>query len=211
MPETKRRPGPAPRISRDAILDVARRLPPAQLTLAAVSAELGVTGPALYRYFPDRSAILEALAQEAREQLVPPDPDLPWEQWLQAAARVERALWKAHPNLREAANHRAVSRPSVRMLHTGIQVLTAAGFAPVDAYAGLTTVMELAHGIGWAESQTEHLFDPHDLEELVPLLEGIGPLTTDIVLERSLAITIEGLRSLLPAVRASRKPRPVRR
>jgi AcrR family transcriptional regulator len=210
MEQVRRRPGPVPRLSREAVLAVARDMAPEETTLAAIGAKLGVTGPALYRYFPDRTAILEALAHEARETLVPPDPSLPWDRWLHEAARVERSMWRTHADLYEAANYRAIARPSLRMLRVGLEVLTEAGFSPVDALCGLTAVTELAHSLGWAEGvgRGEALLDPEDLEQLRAWLSSLDvALTPDLVFERTVALTIEGLRPL----RAHTRKRAIRR
>jgi AcrR family transcriptional regulator len=204
--QVRRRPGPVPRLSREAVLAVARDMTPEETTLSAIGAELGVTGPALYRYFPDRTAILEALAHEAREKLVPPAPGLPWEQWLLEAARAERGLWRSHGNLYEEANYRAISRPALQMTKVGLQVMKDAGFRTVDAACGLTAVTELAHAIGFAESHRDTLLDPEDRADLRASLQDVEePLTPDLVFERSVALVIEGLRLLLRTTR-SRKP-----
>ncbi len=205
MPEARRRPGPVPRLSRDAVLEVARDLPPDQMTLTAIGAKLGVTGPALYRYFPDRTAILDALTRDALAQLTPPDLELSWEEWLAQAARAERSLWEAHSNLYEGANYRALSQPGLRMLEAGITVLTSAGFSKLDAVCALMAVSALAHSIGWAEGLAPNLEDLDDADELVALLQVDGDiLTPDVLFDRCLEITIEGLRRLLPPTKRMR-------
>jgi AcrR family transcriptional regulator len=181
-------------------------MPPEQATLSAIGAELGVTGPALYRYFPVRTAILEALAHEARETLVPPDPALAWDQWLREAARKELALWRTHADLYEAASYRAIARPSVRMFRVGMEVLEAAGFSTVDAICGLTAVTELAHTFGWSEGKAELLLSPQDAAELRESMAGLDePLTPDLVFERTIAITVDGLRSRLASPRSRKR------
>ncbi|HVT63526.1 MAG TPA: TetR family transcriptional regulator [Mycobacteriales bacterium] len=208
MPETRRRPGPAPKISRDAVLDVARELEPEDLTLAAIGAKLGVTGPALYRYFPDRTAILEALANEAREKLVPPDPSLPWDEWMREAAGLERALWRAHGDLYEAANYRAISKPTLGMCVAGVQVLTAAGFTTLDAFCAMTLITEVAHSVGWSENtENPTLVEPEDVSDLlIPLLVDAPVLTIDVIFDQSLEIAIEGLRA-----RLANSPKPAKK
>ena len=198
MSETRRRPGATPRISREAVLDVARDIPIETMTLTAISERLGVTVPALYRYFADRAAILDALAHEAREQLVPPDPKLPWDEWLLEAAHRERALWRRHANLYDAANYRVIAHPSLEMARVGLDVLRAAGFTTVDALCALTAVVEMAHLIGHAEAREEHVLEPGDLDEVTGwLAESEEPITPDLVLDRSIAIMIDGLRTRL--------------
>lgn len=196
---TGRAGGRPPKLSREAVLDAARSLPPHEVTLAAVGSRLGVTSPALYRYFPDRAAILEALAAEAREQLTPPPADLPWEEWLRAAAHLERDLWRVHSDLYTSADYRASATPLARIMIVGLEVLIGAGFAADDALVGLTIVSELAHAIGHAETRAKQPPPyPEELaERLRALLKDALPTSLDQVLERSLDITIEGLRGRL--------------
>lgn len=187
-----------PRITHEAVLDIARTLPPESLTLTAISDRLGVTQPALYRYFPDRAAVLEALAREAAARLVPPDADLPWDEWLLQAAHAERELWRTHANLYEAANYRAISRPAAHMIRVGLEVLTAAGFTPLDALCGLSAVTELAHAVGIVESRTDVLLEADALADLEDSLSAIDePITPDLMFDRVVDITIDGLRPLL--------------
>src|SRR5262249_157209 len=152
---------------------------------------------ALYRYFPDRTAILEELAKEARETLVPPSSDLPWEQWLLQAARSEREFWRTHANLYEAANFLAISRPSARTVRVGLAVLPAAGgFRPLGALWGLTAVTELAHAVGMVESRTDLLLDADALADLEETLAPIDErLTPDLIFDQVVAMTIDGLRA----------------
>lgn len=201
VPETKKRPGPVPKLSREAVLDAARELAPDEVTLAAIGARLGVTSPALYRYFEDRTAILEALADEAREQLTPPSEDLPWDEWLRAAASKERALWSAHPDLYESARYRAVAAPFTKMAIVGARVLLSAGFNRADILAILTISSEIAHAIGHAEHNhrtgDRAPSNPEDVAALREIL-GEGPVDYDAVFNDSLDIAIEGLRARLP-------------
>lgn len=194
--ETGRTRGRKPTLSRAAILDAARSLKPHEVTLAAVGAQLGVTSPALYRYFPDRAAILEALASEAREQITPPPSDLPWDEWLREAGRRERSLWETHSELYGAADYRANSTPVVRIVTEGLRVLIAAGFSPSDALVGVTSISELAHAIGHAGTSRSR-GSTEGLEEVQALLGDALPISLDQLLEESMAVVIDGLRPRL--------------
>jgi TetR/AcrR family transcriptional regulator, tetracycline repressor protein len=209
VPEPKRRPGPPAKISREAVLAIARELPPRTMTLTAISDALGVTQPALYRYFPDRNAILDELAREARNTLVPPDPSLPWDQWLVEAARAERALWRRGADLYEAATLRAVWGPSTQLARVGLQVLTAAGFTTIEAVCALTITAEIAHVLGRAESQVDEPLPPEALREMQEMLaDAEGSLSADELFEQSLAIAVDGLRARLPRKRSRLRAKP---
>ena len=197
--EPSRPRGRKPRLSREAVLDAARALPPQEVTLAAVGAQLGVTSPALYRYFPDRAAILEALAAEARDQLVPPPAELPWDEWLREAGRRERDLWRTHTELYASADYRASNTPTVRMLLEGLRVLVDAGFDPGDALAGITVVTELAHAFGHAEARPrESELSAESEAELRSLVGGSLPGSLEALLQRAMDVVIDGLRARLP-------------
>jgi len=191
--------GRKPKLSRQAVLDAARALPPQDVTLAAVGARLGVTSPALYRYFPDRAAILEALAAEARDELVPPPAELPWDEWLREAGRRERDLWRTHTDLYASADYRATNTPTVRMLLEGLRILVDAGFTAHDALAGITIMTELAHAFGHAEARPRASELSAESEaELMALVGDSLPLSLDDLLDRAMGVVIDGLRTRLP-------------
>ena len=159
VPTRKR--GPAPRISHQAVLDVARSLPKDNVTMTAISAELGVTVGALYRYFPDRTAVLDALAEESMALLEPPDDALGWREWLRAQAHLERALWLDHPELQGVQARSSLAQPAARIVETGLRVLQRDGFEHDDAIHALLAMGHLAYasaifGRDWATVPDRH-------------------------------------------------------
>lgn len=80
------RRGRPPKISAARILDVARARPDTSWTLAELAAELGVTEPALYYYFPNKQAVLRALGDAVVAELTLPVCEDDWQQWLRAVA-----------------------------------------------------------------------------------------------------------------------------
>src|SRR5688572_6371208 len=102
--DKRRKPGPAPRISRQDVVEAARRLQAEdRLTMTAISEELGVSIGALYRYVPDKAGVVGLLMLEDRDELAPPDASLPWREWLEESVRVEVAFWNAHPEIQSVA------------------------------------------------------------------------------------------------------------
>ena len=162
--------------------------------MAAIGSELGVTPPALYRYFPDRAAVIDALAQDFRDQLEPPDASLPWREWLAEMARRERTLWAAHPELHEVANIRAMSRPAMQVFKVGVEVLRNAGFTPIDAMCGVSAVADLAASIGWETGQLDQLYEPDVRAEIRELKAAADvTITPETFFERSLSYILDGL------------------
>ena len=86
------------------------------LTLRKLAARLGVQQPTLYWYLPNKAALLTAIADavlaEEFPELVPPEPEEGWPEWLVGLAmRLRRALL-AHP---DGARLISTSQLSLRM------------------------------------------------------------------------------------------------
>lgn len=198
MEAVARRRGPVPRINREQVLDVARRLPYDRLTMAAIGAELGVTPPALYRYFPDRAAVLEALAQELVDLLEPPPATLPWREWLCEAAVLLRDLWARHGELGDLYSPSIPSERGRQLVMTGVEVLTAAGFSAEDAHHGLAAALNLSTAFGRLERHGDPIVDG----ERVRTISSSSDL--DEVFRGALDLVLDGLAAHLPRGRRRR-------
>jgi TetR/AcrR family transcriptional regulator, tetracycline repressor protein len=91
-------------LSREAVLGAARRVADDQgvdhLTMRRLAAELGVTPNALYTYFPDKEALLDALVDDLLAGIEPGDPDEgDWRDGLVRVMDGSRRLLLAHPRL----------------------------------------------------------------------------------------------------------------
>jgi AcrR family transcriptional regulator len=205
--EPVRKRGPVPRISREAVLEAARQLPASGMTMTAIAAELGVTAGALYRYFPDRSSVLEALATERQALLEPPDPDLGWREWLAEEIQRECALWASHPELADVAAMPAVVGPATMVIEVGLEVLTRDGFSRDDALHALTAASVLAFGLNKmveARSQiTEHR--TRDSAAGARLRELGLVIDLDKMSKELIAITLDGLAARRASPRSGRQ------
>lgn len=67
------------------------------LTMRRLARELGVTTAALYRYFPDREALLGAMTELALDETPAPPPAPDWRTTLAAEAEAEWRLYRRHP------------------------------------------------------------------------------------------------------------------
>ncbi|WP_280306479.1 TetR family transcriptional regulator [Nocardia neocaledoniensis] len=78
-------------------VDVADRDGLDGLTMRRLARELGVATAALYRYFPDREALLDAMTELALDETPAPPPGADWRATLAAEAEAEWRLYRRHP------------------------------------------------------------------------------------------------------------------
>ncbi|MBN9179457.1 MAG: TetR family transcriptional regulator, partial [Microbacterium sp.] len=82
----RRRPGPAPRVTREAVADAALDLGFDGLTVTAVGDRLGVSHAALYRHVRDRDDLVRAATERLAERHPPPPPAEHWRETLTGGA-----------------------------------------------------------------------------------------------------------------------------
>ena len=86
------------------------------LTLRKLAARLGVQQPTLYWYLPNKAALITAIADAILEQqfpeMVPPEPEEDWQEWLFGLAVRLRSALLAHP---DGARLISISQLSLRM------------------------------------------------------------------------------------------------
>lgn len=195
------RRGPEPRISHEAVLEAARRLPRHRLTMRALGRELGVTHAALYRYFPDLQAVLAALGADMAESLTPPSDDLSWQDWLRETARLIRQVCLSHPEVGTPVTWPVVLPATTRLIGTGLTVLTRT-FSTVDALTALSLVSRVAEGFARSELAARRPTPPlsSELERtLVDAgLEAAIDYDADAAFERELDIVVAGIDASLP-------------
>jgi len=80
------------------------------MTMRHIASELGYDPMALYRYFPDRQSLLDAVADLALADVPDPDPESSWDDRLSTILTGIRSAALAHPGI---AGHVA-SRPPLR-------------------------------------------------------------------------------------------------
>ena len=109
------RPGPPPSLTVDEIAAAAVALADEQglsgVTMRAVAASVGMSGPALYRYLASRDELLSAMVEHASGQLAHPDPSGDWLTDLLEVARQQLALYRAHPWLAQTAPQHLILGP----------------------------------------------------------------------------------------------------
>lgn len=179
------------RLSREAIVDTAIRLIEAEGEAAAsmrrISAELGVAAMSLYNHLPNKAALLDAIGEYVRAQiLLPTDPDLTWEQRARVLVRAFRDVVEQYPRCIELMMARAPSSlVGLEPLEYALDMAEQAGFTGRDAlrvvrafvaYAvGATTTA--AHRARAVESMQLGAGAPPDPAglEAYPRITALGP------------------------------------
>lgn len=127
------------RLSREAIVATAIRLIEAEGEAAAsmrrISAELGVAAMSLYNHVPNKAALLDAIGEHVRAQiLLPTDPDLSWEQRARVLMRAFRDVVEQYPRCIELMMARAPSSlVGLEPLEYALEMAEQAGFDGRDA------------------------------------------------------------------------------
>jgi AcrR family transcriptional regulator len=98
--------GPKRGMTPDDVIQAAMQLADAEglaaVTMSAVAARLGFTTMALYRYFPSKETLLDAIVDAGLGSPPPPtDPRAAWREEVAAWARAKRAMLCARPWLAE--------------------------------------------------------------------------------------------------------------
>jgi len=105
------------------------------LTMRKLGAALNVQGGALYRHFPSKEALLDAMAEQLMAGVGAPfPPELPWsEQCRELAERTRTALLSRRDGARVVAGTYVPAPNSMTAGARAIEALCAAGFPPDQA------------------------------------------------------------------------------
>jgi AcrR family transcriptional regulator len=143
------------RIDRASILAAAAGHDAEALTMPALADSLGVTTQALYRYFPNKRALLDALCESVLERIDLPDRDSSgWREWLSAIATAYRDLGVDYPHLLES-DPASLRAASIRILDDTLDVMHHHGFSSADAIRAY----ELVATVGFLGSLATRRYD----------------------------------------------------
>lgn len=131
-------------LSRDQVLAAAVRVIDADglegLTMRRLGQELDRDPMTLYRYTPNRAALLDGVAERVLDELDLPTDGSQWQVVLRRVARDFRTLALAHPHVVPLLVTRPPMTPlglrplgTLRPLERMLELLTDAGFPPADA------------------------------------------------------------------------------
>jgi TetR/AcrR family transcriptional regulator, tetracycline repressor protein len=136
-----RRPGPRRALTEDEILDAALDLLDEGGTAAAsvrgIAARVGVAPNAVYTYFPDKAAVVEAIVERLLGEVdhdVFADRSQRWRLRVEAVALELRARLSAHPGAVPLMLGGPMNGPRALALNERLlELLTDAGLDPIDA------------------------------------------------------------------------------
>lgn len=116
------------------------------LTMRKLGAALGVQAGALYRHYPSKEALLDAMAEKLVEGVADPLPDGAWDEQLAALAHRFREALLAHRDGGRVFAGTFVSQPNSNALGgAAVSALCAAGISPERAgwiaFAGMYYVL----------------------------------------------------------------------
>lgn len=210
-----------PRLDRDRLLAAALRLVDAEgldaVTMRRLGAELGVRPMALYRYVPDRDALLDGMVEEVlAEMKVDPTGYDDWTAGLRAAAEEFRRVAHRHPNIVPLLVNRPLAVPLARrttealiQVEQLLSVFERAGFDPTGAWIAYQTYTAYLAGSLLVQFREVVEEDPSEPDVLVKLglhrlpapqfprlrrdVPVLARLDQDHAFERGLDLVLDGL------------------
>jgi AcrR family transcriptional regulator len=185
------------------------------LSMRRLARAVGRDPMILYRYAPNKAALLDDVAEKVLAELTVDATDPDWVGQLRSVARNYRALALAHPHVVPLLVTRPLATPlalrprgTLRPLEDVLKLLTRAGFSGPDALHIYRALFGFLHGHILNELQ-ELVDNPDETDDLLrlglyrlpigefPLLRSLAPVLASYdgaaELERGLDILLTGL------------------
>jgi len=126
------------------------------LSMRHLGAELGVEGMAIYRYFPNKAAVLAEVVEVLLAELViPPPSEVPWQAVFRELSRAYRGLLLRHPHAIPLLAALPLSDPATARAAGAVMAqLRAAGFDAQSALKTLATITSYVVGVAQWEVGT---------------------------------------------------------
>lgn len=205
-----------PLVSREAIAAEALQLMDEEgleaVSMRALAARLGVTAMALYRYYPRKELLLDAVVDMVLQEMDPPQESGGWEQRVVAMAGAYRRTMLAHPNVLPLFSSRPTSSPeALRRYEQGLVILRQTGFDDLTVVRCYFAVFN--YTLGFVTTEINRLMAirtapknsdapdpfgavPADQFPLVAALNPLVPMLGDDQFLFGLRLLIAGLRRL---------------
>lgn len=183
------------------------------LTMRKLGAALNVHGGALYRHYPNKAALLEAMANKLTEGVGAPLPEAPWREQIYILGQRFRAAMLAHRDgARLVSGTHATGANSIAAGSLVVDVLCGAGLAPAPAGSLAFSLYYYVLGHTIDEQNQAHASDEEwrsgDARVLSPrYAEAFDSLMSTAPAERfayGLNTFIEGVASRIPPESATR-------
>lgn len=177
--EPPRTPGQRAGVTREAVLEVAHRVVADEgldhVTMRRLGAALGVAPNALYTYFPNKSAILDALLDAVLAGVRAPDGDSrDWRSDLTALMRASRRALLAHPRLVPLFVARPGGTNALRLGEAVLRLLGRGGIRGQRAVEALRAL--LVYTLGFAAVEVPRVADPAGQDRLAQAAARIQDL-----------------------------------
>jgi len=131
----------------DAAIELLDRDGMGRLSMRRLGAALGVEAMSLYKHFPSKGALLDAIHERILLGLAPPTTARSWQALVRHQAHALHDALLAHPNAIPLFATRPASTPAaIDRVERYLEVLTRTGFKPVDALAIVQLLAQLVVG-----------------------------------------------------------------
>jgi AcrR family transcriptional regulator len=113
----------------------------APISMRKLASEFGVSATALYRYFPDRRSLYEAISDEVIKEIVEADQGGAWTMRLRSLIVAQQRILTEVPGIAQFLFENQDSVPAMRWMNAILRVLLDAGFTPSAAVRALTALI----------------------------------------------------------------------
>jgi AcrR family transcriptional regulator len=192
------------------------------LSMRKLAQRLGIAPMSLYTYFPEREAVLDAVAQLLLAEVEAPD-DLPWRETILRIMRSVRAVGLRHPRAAPLINRFPPRTPDAfAFVEAGFRAFRRAGFddeSTARCYRALAVYsmgsfdVELSgyFAVHPAAGPASGSLDAPTLEKHLPSVARIGPLLADqddaAEFEYGLGLLLDGFAAAMAARPGAPAPR----
>jgi len=113
----------------------------APISMRKLAGEFGVSATALYRYFPDRRSLYEAVSDEVIKEIVEADEGGAWTTRLRSLIVAQQRVLTEVPGIAQFLFENQDSLPAMRWMNAILRVLLDAGFTPSGAARALPAII----------------------------------------------------------------------
>ena len=169
-------------VARDDVLGAARAIVERegleQVTMRRLAAELGVAPNALYTYFENKTALLDALVDAALATVAVPDVEAgTWKDGLASLMRASRRTLLAHPQLVPLVIARPGGPSAMRLGEATLRLLARGGVTGARAAQSLRAL--LAFTFGFVALEVTRAADPEGPKRLERAARAMSALPAD--------------------------------